>query len=82
LKCTTTDIHLKSGTFLSGTICYGKDDKSKAGWSLSLQIVSNRGRDLSVRQEIDNTLEIIRKKVAEQIGEDRTTVERVAFYVL
>lgn len=62
----------KTNAGVSASVCYGEDNKSTTGWSLSVDIFTVLRGDLAVREDIDKTtLETIKRMWAEHIGESR-----------
>jgi hypothetical protein len=65
---------------LSIAICRVADDENQPSTTVSITIITNGGRDLAVRKEMDSVLFELEKNVLMHVSKSKLSVQPIAFY--
>jgi len=71
-----------TGAKVTVSACAGENRKSETGWGFWVTVITNHGRSLEVRGDVDTFITVIKEALSTKMKNARVTVEPLSFYLL
>jgi hypothetical protein len=72
----------RTGAEVAVSVCSGPNSKSATGWGIWINVITNHGRSLNARSEVDEFIRLIKQAIIAIVKNQQVTVETVSFYLL